>query len=69
MKHSVSWVSVLFLAAPANHSKSSTAIMYNVFDISGAGGGAGREEVFSTSMGYHEYIVGYHKYIGVCSEL
>ena len=34
-----------------------------------AGGGeGGREEVFSTSMGYHEYIEGYHDYIGVCSE-
>ena len=34
-----------------------------MFDISGREGG-----VFSTSAEYHEYIGGYHKYIGVCSE-
>ena len=28
----------------------------------------GREGVFSTSAGYHEYIRGYYEYIGVRSE-
>ena len=34
-----------------------------MFDISGGG-----REVFSTSVGYHEYTGGHHEYIEVCSE-
>ena len=63
-----SWVSVLLLAAPANHSGSSRAIIYVCSIYRGGGGGGRGKGVLSTSGEYHEYIGGYHKYIGVCSE-
>ena len=40
-----------------------------MFDISGKGGWEeGREGVFSTSAGYHEYIGDITSTLGVCSE-
>ena len=58
-----SWVSVLLLAAPASHSGTSGAIIYNVCSIYRGEGGKG---VLSTKVGFHEYIGGYYEYIGVC---
>ena len=40
--------------------------MHNVYSVYWEGGG-GSVGVFSTSMGYDEYIGRYHKYIGGCS--
>ena len=55
MKHSF-FLGVLLLVAPANHSGSSRAIMYNVCSVHGGGGGGGGE--CSVHRGYHEYIGG-----------
>ena len=57
-----SWVSVLLLDDPENHSGSSRAIIYNVCSVYRERGG-----VFSTSAGYDGYNGGYHEYIGGCS--
>ena len=56
------FLGVLLFVAPANHSGSSRATMYNVCSVYRGWG-----EVFSTSGGYHEYIGGYDEHVGGCS--
>ena len=62
MQHNF-FLGVLLPVAPANHSGSSGATLYNVFST--PGGVQYIRGPVSTSEGYHDACGGYHEYIGV----